>query len=116
LSSSEKKKKHFFHHLFKNVIVSSKVIEKSSIDSKGTLRAFQWKHQRDKKQRGKAQLQDQVTFFIIYFPLLIKTNFYLDYKNKELLNASLFSMKNLKKRKTKKAVEVTLEFPINFTF
>jgi len=33
LSPSEKKKKHFFHHHFKNFIVSSKEIEKSSKDA-----------------------------------------------------------------------------------
>ena len=94
----------YYNH-FKNVIVTSKVIEKSSKDGKGILleqsRAIQWKYQRDKKQWSKAQLQDQVTFFIIYFNLLIQTNFNLDQKNRELLNASLLKKTKNQQNNTK---------------
>ena len=86
------------------------------------IRCFTFRHfliiesfrKKEKTFFSSSQLQDQVTFFIIYFTLLIKTNFYLDYKDKELLNSSLFSMNNLKNEKPKKRSKRTLEFPNKF--
>jgi hypothetical protein len=54
-----------------------------------TNRASQREHQTNKKGWDQNQYRFvqailQVTFFIIYFTSLIKTNFYLDYKYMEL--------------------------------
>ena len=59
-------KKIFFHHHFKNLIVTLKLIrekQQTSIYFKGILsRASQRKHQREKKQRDKAQIKEVQQF------------------------------------------------------
>ena len=59
---SFRKKEKKFHHHFKNFIVTSKVIEKSSKDASLVKayyqsRAFQWKHQRGQKQRDQTKFK-----------------------------------------------------------
>ena len=101
IQSFRKTEKKIFHHHFKNFIVTSKVIEKSSKDGNGILSEQSYSVEAPKRPEATGSNSVQVHQFF---------GTRLSNLNMELLNVPLFFRNNLKKRKTKRAVKRTPEF------